>query len=377
MGFFNLRLNGLFLCLMLPFVGYSSFPVIDQTAAYLDKPYSEPPGFRQISIKRDMIPLVSDVDRVIDRQTSVKAQKSRQTCSIFSTTALVESLLHTEFNVDLKEIDLSEQWLDYLSQNKTQGAGTNTRINFASLATYGMVSEKSDPYIEPAWRSPKDSELAQQRCGHLKDLRLMICLLTGRDPDLLSMMGDALQMVNPEVQALKVEGILFRENFLASIQGTHIYSPSSMNEVKRLLSQGVPLSLDLDFFYGAWNHASASQYGLTRNMDQWSKGIVGYPELGSRDLDVSRNYPSGHSVLVVGYDDRYEVSLPVQMRNGTIRTFTYQGVFYFKNSWGTDSFGSQTVINGKARPGYGILVQQYAEHYGRFYRLPLRKKWAD
>ena len=59
------------------------------------------------------------------------------------------------------------------------------------------------------------------------------------------------------------------------------------------------------------------------------------------------------------------------MADGTTKKFTYKGVYYFKNSWGTSSFGRDFDIDGVNFPGYGMMVQKYAEEQGQFFQMPL------
>jgi hypothetical protein len=59
------------------------------------------------------------------------------------------------------------------------------------------------------------------------------------------------------------------------------------------------------------------------------------------------------------------------MKDGSEKTFTYRGVYYFKNSWGATNFGVDFEINGVNYPGYGMMVQKYAHAEGSFYLMPL------
>ena len=148
--------------------------------------------------------------------------------------------------------------------------------------------------------------------------------------------------------------------------------------MKELLRAGKSVLLDIDFYYGAWNHRIAEDplIGLTRNMDHWRQGIVSYPERNSKDRINSRKKPAGHSILLVGYDDSVEVTTVQPIRRGSAsresfkdRTFVQKGVYYFKNSWGTTSFGSTATIDGVAAPGYGAIVQKHAHQDGQFFRV--------
>jgi hypothetical protein len=61
------------------------------------------------------------------------------------------------------------------------------------------------------------------------------------------------------------------------------------------------------------------------------------------------------------------------MDDGTTKSFTYRGVYYFKNSWGTDKFGVQFSLNGKVYPGYGMITQKYAHDFGQFFQMLVKK----
>ena len=133
----------------------------------------------------------------------------------------------------------------------------------------------------------------------------------------------------------------------------------------------MPLILEAEFFYGAWNHRKADSLGIERDLNNWNQGIIGYPEEGSMDRKVSPNSPAGHSVLVVGYDDDAVVSTRVKMEDGSYKTFQYKGVYYFKNSWGPANFAATAKIAGVAAAGYGTITQKYAHEYGSFFKFSL------
>jgi hypothetical protein len=161
-----------------------------------------------------------------------------------------------------------------------------------------------------------------------------------------------------------------RDQYLQNIQGP--YKLNSLKAAKTLLAQGIPLVLDLNFYDGAWNYKDITGWGIPRSLKAWNQGVVGYPEKGSIDRERSEKAPDGHSVVVVGYDDNVEVETHQPMTDGTTRKLMYQGVFYFKNSWGTDTWGSEAQIDGTATPGYGTITQAYAVEFGEFYQLQLQ-----
>jgi hypothetical protein len=92
------------------------------------------------------------------------------------------------------------------------------------------------------------------------------------------------------------------------------------------------------------------------------------------DRAHSGDQPAGHSVLIVGYDDNYTITTQQLMEDGTTKTFTYKGAYFFKNSWGTTNFGVtfQTSAQAPIHGGYGAMTEKYAEEFGQFFQLPLR-----
>ncbi len=320
-------------------------------------------------------PAKSDTNSLIARITPIRNQSARGTCSIFSATAMLEAMMVLEQGADNKTLDLSEEWLEYLITYNTGSDGSTSTRNFNAFKSYGDALETQMPYIGETWTSVSDSDLAQQRCGTLTDAALSECLVSHRNPALMTATDAALSdstgnLYDPEFLAARKSANAFRDKYLT--REASEYSVTDEATVKSLLAQGLPLTLDLEFYYGAWNHRGGAQFGLSRDMTAWADGIVGYPEEGSVDREKSPTTPEGHSVLLVGYDDAVTVTTHQLMTDGTTQTFTYTGVYYFKNSWGTDNFGPNTTIDGVVQPGYGVITQKYANEFGTFYQLPLK-----
>jgi hypothetical protein len=358
----------------------------DQDGAFLDRPYrsvrkpivndrfddqSELHGFNpRFNLA---LPVRSDAAAVARAITPVRSQGSRGTCSIFSATGLLEAMMVLKKSTPRAKADYSEEWLQYLVTRNRSDDGSNSTTNFRALFQYGTVPEALMPYIGETWESASYG-LAQERCGDLKALRLKSCLIGHRDPALLGTSDAELtnrsgSNYDPEFAKARSAASAFRSQFFASASaGSGFYVPDTRT-VKQLLAAGIPLTLDLDFFYGAWNHRKAEELGMKRNLDHWAKGIVGYPAPGSVDREASYSDPAGHSVLVVGYDDSVQVTVPTLMQGGAVRDLTYKGVYYFKNSWGTGSFGTDTQFGGGKFPGYGVITQKYAHDFGGFYEL--------
>jgi hypothetical protein len=347
-----------------------------EDGAYLDAPYVRPAQSLTRSLaarerKLDARSAKSDTNALIALQTPVKSQASRGTCSIFSATATLESMLviQNKFSTNL---DLSEEWLQYLvTRNKTTD-GSHSSANFQALLTYSTMEEQYLPYIGETWKTLNDSFLAQQRCGTLAGRVLTSCLIAHRNPALMT--ATDVQLQTPQSDLFDSEFYLARKkakdfapNLTGFVKGNFFVSAE---EAKALLDKGIPVTMDLDFYYGAWNHRKATELGLERNLEHWEAGIVGYPEAGSLDVQVSLKERAGHSVVAVGYDDSVVVTTKVQMADGTEKTFKRKGVFYFKNSWGTASFGKDFTVDGENHPGYGAITQDYVNDYGTFYSIP-------
>lgn len=310
----------------------------------------------------------SDTQSVVKNMSSVKSQGSRGTCSIFSAAAMLEGLLAIQ-GITTNQIDLSEEWLQYLNiaSSRSTTDGSFTSRNFKLIRSFGMPLERTLPYDSSNWEK-STSVTETNRCQNLATSEYKMCELGHFNPNFYRMNSQTIinlpggdVYVNAKEEAAKVK---------ASIPSlSPRYSMYSVSEIKERLQQGLPVILDINFFYGAWNHRKADEYGIGRDLDQWSKGIVGYPEYRSIDYKKSMENRAGHSVLLVGYDDDKEVTTTVKMQDGTVKTFTYKGVYFFKNSWGTGSFGSSAEIDGNTEPGYGLITQKYSHEHGSFYKL--------
>lgn len=226
------------------------------------------------------------------------------------------------------------------------------------------------PYIGEDWTSAYNP-LKETRCGHLPEGQLKkACFIVHRDPKLLNMTDTQIitTLKDEEFIAARKEALGFKRDYLVKAPAN--YYLWDTNQVKETLLKGKPVILEIDFYYGAWNHRKADELGIGRDLDHWAKGIVTGPEAGSVDLEESQKSPAGHSVLVVGYDDNKIVKKTIKMTDGTMKTFTYKGVYYFKNSWGTSSFGANFEVDGQNFPGYGMIVQSHANEAGSFFVLP-------
>lgn len=89
----------------------------------------------------------SDIRAMIPLLTHVKDQEGRNTCTIFTTLAVLESLYIRQGGSD--QIDLSEEWLQYLASitNASGGAkGSMVSTNVRNAARWGMADESEMPF---------------------------------------------------------------------------------------------------------------------------------------------------------------------------------------------------------------------------------------
>lgn len=359
----------LFLVLVLPL--YASDNLSDE--AY-EEPWIPGPTGLFIDSELESSPR-NNVRDVIAKQSPVKRQRSRGTCTIFTTTNYLEYIF---FNKKGSHPDLSEEWLEYLIMRNKQSEGSSITPNVTAILDHGIPSEEAWPYIGENWLKEENQHLGKERCSHLEG-RIGLwtsCLLGHRDPRLLDTKDDLLLDVNseffdPEFVAIKSEAEESRENMRSYIRRNKLYKLSKVSEVKNYLTQGIPLIMGIKLYYGAWNHSKADLFDIQpRDKAKWYAGIVGYPEPGSKDRKICDAKSGGHSLIIVGYDNEKIVKTRQLMENGEWKEFSYRGVYYFKNSWGTKGSGRDFSIEDSALPGYGMITQKYAHELGRWYLIP-------
>lgn len=345
----------------------------------LDRPYSSLTALQDKSFAK--LPWhKSDVLSVLNEQTPVRSQGSRGTCSIFATTAYVESLL-IHAGADSKTLDLSEEWLTYVVDRNKENYGSPVSENLKVLSEAGMINESLWPYDARHWTV--ELPAAKASCGHLmkgasaeEKSWLAQCLLVHRDPRLYDSTATELRsgrgpLSDQRFADFKDAAQHFQEHSWPTINGLWQLARNSL-EVKTQLYQGHPVLLSLPFFYGAWNHRGMEVIGIgTADQEAVKRGEVGYPHRDSKDFSLSLQEKNlnAHSILLVGYDDEKEITTVQVMNDGSKKKITYRGVYYFKNSWGSDYFGKNLVIEGRPSPGYGMIVQDHGHHFGMFVYL--------
>ena len=337
------------------------------------------PEDQVLAVSRDALvlnrpPVRSSFPEAYQNQSSVRTQGSRGTCSIFSTTAWIESWLIREKTTG-SDIDLSEEWLAHVVARTLNQDGSESDFNFEMISEWGLPSESTFKYIKTDWQDKdwSNKPRAAARCGHLRGrLPRKVCLIGHWDPGLLDLGGSELREKSRLLLKARNEAENFKNQFGGELQDPRIIH--SVREVKSLLASGNPVVLDQEFFYGAWNHGTAEDLRIGVDPQAWARGDIGYPEPHSLDRLKSPKKPTGHSILIVGYDDEAEIQTTTRMEDGSVKTFTYRGVYYFKNSWGSASFGNEFEADGIRAPGYGRITQRYAHEFGSFLTLDQARK---
>jgi hypothetical protein len=313
----------------------------------------------------------SPFNEMIPFITPIRNQGERGTCSIFSSIAWWEVKL-AQAGSPVEELDLSEEWLAHLVARQTLEDGSETTLNFQLINDHGLAQESTLRYIPQDWQEKTYHQKARviRRCGHLRGILKKACLIGHWDPALLSLDEISLRAEGIQLARARADAIEWKTQHRVTSGKPEILT--RVRDIKKLLSEGVPLVLDLDFFYGAWNHFAAEDLNIGRDHEAFLRGEVGYPRLGSIDEKRSLKNPIGHSVLVVGYDDDEIIETTVRHADGSEEVFRYRGVYYFKNSWGKSSFGKNFEAQGIRAPGFGKITQKYAHERGQFFRSRLR-----
>lgn len=266
-------------------------------------------------------------------QSPVRNQASRGVCSIFSTVALMEHLYIKEGK--LLRPDFSEQFLQWTVKAElkayTTTEGSNADRNIEAISRFGIVEETAWPYQTSRWSTINDA-----RCTGKE--QPVVCYTNGEPSDAAKAATRYKlpqgRWVSPRRQSIKA---FMTQNRQAVVAG-------------------------MTFFYQSWNHRGGP---LPVNGDYARKGYILAPN--AKDIEVSKEKPAGHSILIVGWDDDLEV--PTVDETGAVVTgadgkpVMEKGFFIFKNSWGTANFG---LTNPKGA-GYGYISYRYVSQYGSGY----------
>jgi C1A family cysteine protease len=236
--------------------------------------------------------------------TPVRDQGHRGTCVAFATMALMETELKARNGQDT---DLSEQYAYWASK-----AIEKVNPNADGSDPSGMLEAMADhgTALESEWRYETEPWFADRT--HHKD-----CVEAYKsNPD--DIPTECVTNGDPSESAARSQKVTI---------GKHGQVETSPEAIVGYLENNVPVELAVDVYKHAWHFDQPDS-------DAFKSGVVDMPARGDRPI-------GGHAILIVGY--------------------SVQGKYYvFKNSWGTDEWGSRSQI----RPGYGIIPIDYVRKYG-------------
>ena len=285
-------------------------------------------------------PLPSSYTDLVRQLTPVRDQGTRGVCTIFTSTALLE---HLALRRGAAAPNDSEQLLQWSQKRERPGAEHTEASDLGevmdNLAARGTVAEAAWPYQGKPW-----VELGHPEC-HGDEATIPVACFTNGEPP-------AAALAAPR-QKLPV-GRFLRTSAIKAY----------------LFAQQTPVAIGLEFVDGAWS------YPPTEHRDRpgaWERGEVPYPSARERAeaATATPDGPSGHAVLIVGWDDDYAVPVigddgrPVIDAAG--HAVLERGFYIFKNSWGTGSWGKANPHG----PGLGLLSQRYVDEVARAYVVGL------
>ncbi len=269
---------------------------------------------------------------LLDIQSPVRNQGHRGTCTIFATTALMESLYRAEGTIAMP--DFSEQHMQWVVKNQVMAFphtdGSNPQRNLEAVSRYGVFDEATWPYEDSAWGTTQDP-----RCTGPDEMRPLVCFTNGEPP---ASSEGAMRYTLPA--------------------GRYLNSGRS-SMMSYLVNNRLPIVASGTFFYQAWNHGGSM---LPVSSEYMRRGVVLYPN--AEDQADSRTRPAGHGILIIGFDqmrqEQRHDAMGQPMVDASGQPVLETGFFLFKNSWGTGRFGLE---NGIGAPGYGWIAMRYVEEF--------------
>ncbi|MCK5798384.1 MAG: proprotein convertase P-domain-containing protein, partial [Deltaproteobacteria bacterium] len=276
-------------------------------------------------------------------QTRVKDQGERGLCTFFASTALTESL-YIANKEEPASLDLSEQYAVWLLKEKHHVAphrsSSDVLSNLTAFADDGIIKESLWEYDPMSWIGYGDCK-----------------------SNVSPMPTDCFTQGSPPPEATKAKkfkiGHPFHVNTYRNTLKHHLFGLKS------------PIVISMPIHCQAWNYASKCP--LVTDLERWNQGIVSYPNKEDRDF-LSTKSPSGHSLLIVGWDDDFAV--PARDKDGETvlddngNPVMERGFFIVKNSWGTRNFGSKNVY----AKGYALISMKYVEEFATAIAAPWRDK---
>lgn len=304
----------------------------DEPLSDLDAILADAPADRGMSLPVDgkadeALPVQFDL---MEYQTPVRSQGRRGTCTVFATTALMESLYVREGT--LMNPDFSEQFLQWSVKTEVNAfqetAGSNPSYNLQAINRFGIVEESLWPYENSQWGTTNDPACT----GDAQPTR---CFTNGEPP------ADALA------------GTRF------TLPRGRWINPSPRSVMGHLVSTRTPVVVSGDFFYQAWNHGRSS---LPTSDEYKRNGWILAPNAADIE-DSGGDRRAGHGYLLVGFDQELEVQERDAEGNGVVdaegQPVVQRGFFLFKNSWGTGAFGSENPHGS----GYGWISFDYVQRH--------------
>lgn len=327
-------------------VGCEPDPLGEDPSVYADQTVSDLGAMRDGVPDNASLADEGKADEVLPRQfdllaiqSPVRNQGGRGTCTIFSTTALMESLYMAEGTIATP--DFSEQFLQWSTKVElgrfTSSEGSNNEVNLQAISRFGIVEESLWRYESSPWGSSQDPA-----CSGEESSRPVQCFTNGSPPE----------------AALAGQRYTLPAGRWINARRTSIQS--------YMVNNRLPVVVSGTFFYQAWSHGGSM---LGRNSELRSRGVVVYPN--AEDQADSRERPAGHGILLVGYDDDMRVQSIDGQGNPRVDADgnpVYEtGFFLFKNSWNT-SWATQQVPGTTEHPsGFGWISYRYIEEFMNAY----------
>lgn len=333
------RLLGLAALLALTSAGCAPVGAVEgDPLTYEEAPVSDLGSLMEGVPENASLPDESKADEILPRtfdmmelMTPVRSQGSRGTCTIFATTALMESLYVAEGSTAMP--DFSEQFLQWSSKVEarrfTTGEGSNPSANLEAISRFGIVAESAWPYESRPWSATND-----MACSGEEASRPVRCFTNGEPP------------------AAALSSTRFR------LPAGRWINSRRASLMSYMVNNHLPVVVSGEFFYQAWNHGGSM---LPVSAAGSAAGTVLYPN--EADVADSRTRPAGHGILLLGFDQDMRIARvdgEGRPMLGTDGMPVYEtGFFLFKNSWGTGRFGTTNPMGA----GYGWISMRYVEEF--------------
>lgn len=260
---------------------------------------------------------------LVAKQSPVKDQGQRGTCTIFATTALMEGLY---IKAGKGTHNFSEQWLNWAVKviwgYNPDREGSSVQYNMSILSTVGGIAEADWPYESWSWLSSSQHDECTTTIGSPIE-----CYTNGHP---------------------SADVIYYAKRFTVPV-GKYI---NTADLKAHLYDQRTGAVATLPYYSHAWRQST----------DYATKGYVLTPS----DAAVAAGSDGGHAILIVGWDDNLELTQLDSAGNPVIgadgQPVTDKGFYIFKNSW-SDGWAWQSPV----KAGYGLISQRYVERFASVY----------